>query len=218
MVALFDMDGVIFQGKNFWLDLHRIYDTEERALELAAELMKTDYELMSKITVEELWKGKPAEPFLKLVNERQYEEGVRELFEFLQLHNFKTGIVSSGPFQLARRAQEELGIDEIRSNYVHFENQQVAGTVEVNVPDDEKDRVGLDLISKFRSDPGHALFIGDEPSDKNLAREVGLSIAYNCNDTGLRNHATYELPRGRLLDAVQIIKSWCEKDAADFSV
>jgi len=196
MVALFDMDGVIFQGKNFWLELHRAYDTEEQALALADELMETDYCLMSKITVEELWKGKPAETLLDLVKMRQYETGVHELFSYLHSQDIRTGIVSSGPLQLARRAQEELGIDEIRANRVHIKDSYIAGFVDVNVPNNEKRRVGLELIQNFHGEPKHTLFVGDEPSDANIACEVGLPIAYNSTDVAFKDVSKYVLPRG----------------------
>ena len=208
MVALFDMDGVIFEGKNFWLELHCIYGTEQQGLELAAKLMESDYQLMSLITVEELWKGMPAEPFLNLVKERRYERGIRDLIRFLQSNNFKTGIVSSGPLQLAQRVQDELGIDEVRANHVHIQDSKIAGTVDVNVRDNEKENVGLELISLFNGDPEHTLYFGDQKSDKNLMDQVGLSIAYNSEDAELNAGAAHVLPKGRLLDAVQIIEPW----------
>lgn len=212
IVALFDMDGVIFQGKNFWLDLHRAYNTEKEALELAAQLMEIDYRKMSRITVEELWKGKSSEPLMNLVRERQYEAGVPELFEFLHSQKIKTGIVSSGPLQLAARAQDELGIDEIRANYVHIKDGHIAGVVDVNVSENEKGPVGLELISIFKGEPRCTLFVGDEPSDRSLAIEAGLPIAYNCTDDVLKDASKYILPRGRLIDVIQIINKWRIKE------
>lgn len=209
MVALFDMDGVIFRGKNFWLELHRIYGTAERGLELAERLMQTDYRLMSQITVEDMWKDLSAVPFLEMVKERRYERGAPELIQYLQSRNFKTGIVSSGPLQLAHRAQRELGLDEVRANLVDIKDSKIAGTVEVNVEDNDKQRVGLEMITLLGGDPKQTLYIGDQNSDSRLADQVGLSIAYNSNDTVLNETANHVLLSGRLCDAIEIIESWC---------
>ena len=51
-LVIFDMDGVIFEGRNFWLDLHRRYSTEVEALELAERYLKSDYETLARITAD----------------------------------------------------------------------------------------------------------------------------------------------------------------------
>ena len=57
--------------------------------------------------VNKLWKGKSEEQFLQLVHSAPYTVGVYELFLWLNKHNYITAIISSGPKQLAERAQKD---------------------------------------------------------------------------------------------------------------
>ena len=43
-LIVFDMDGVIFEHYNFWLELHKSYDTHEEGLKLTNKYLKTDYQ------------------------------------------------------------------------------------------------------------------------------------------------------------------------------
>jgi hypothetical protein len=40
--ALFDMEGVVFERRNFWLDLHRAFGTEEEGVRLAKKHLDSD--------------------------------------------------------------------------------------------------------------------------------------------------------------------------------
>src|SRR5574339_42089 len=91
-----EMDGVLFEGENFWLDLHREYGTEREATELGSRYRSSAYGRLARITAEELWRGRPAEPYLRLVEERRYHPGVAELFALLRDADVRTVLVSSG--------------------------------------------------------------------------------------------------------------------------
>lgn len=197
-VALFDMDGVIFEGSNFWLDLHRCYGTEKEAWELADRYMNSDYQLLSEITVQKLWIGRSETVFSKLVGDRCFSRGVHGLFRFLKERNVRTAIISSGPLQLAKRAQSELGIDILRANEVHFENGRFNGEVDVQVHDNDKVSVGLDVIRQLGGNADSTLFVGDTISDVGLAEAVGVSIAYDTKCAELQNVSDHLLSRGEL--------------------
>lgn len=124
-LVVFDMDGVVFEGRSFWLDLHREYGTVTEALVLAEELT-SDYARVARVTAEQLWKGKPAEPFLRLVRERAYQPGIGAVMRVLAARGVATAIVSSGPSQLARRAQRELGFDVVVANEVVLRDELLA--------------------------------------------------------------------------------------------
>lgn len=206
-IVIFDMDGVIFQSKNFWLELHQLYETQEDAFQLAEQLMKCDYRLMAKLTVEKLWVGKPAEPFWQLIRESQYQPGIKEVFKFLASSGIKTAIVSSGPLQLAQRAQNEIGINEIRANEIVFEGTTVGSIVNVNVDDNEKWRVGLEIIEKLNGTQAMTIFVGDSDPDASLSSIVGVSIAYNTDSEKLKSNSKYVLEYGQLPELIGIIKN-----------
>jgi phosphoserine phosphatase len=205
-LVIFDMDGVIFEGRNFWLDLHRLYSTEAEALDLAERYLKHDYETLSRITTDVLWKGKSAAPFLDLVRQRTYQSGIAELIEGLRKCGVMTAIVSSGPMQLAARAQQDLGIDEIRANEVQIVDGRISGKVNIGVPDSEKGRVSLEIMRYLAVTPDESAAIGDSESDVGVAQLVGLPVAYDSDSAELDNLSRVHLRKGELLKLRDIVR------------
>lgn len=204
-LVLFDMDGVIFEGRNFWLDLHRRFGTEREALALAQRALQSDYEWLARYTVEHLWKDRPAAPLLELVAARRYAAGISEVCLSLRAHRIMTAIVSSGPIELAERARRDLGIDEFRANRVLIADGRIAGAVEVAVSDPGKLRVGLDVIAQLGCTPDRTAFIGDSDSDAALAAAVALPIAYDSASEQLDRAARHHLRRGELAKLLDLI-------------
>jgi phosphoserine phosphatase len=196
-LAIFDMDGVVFEGANFWLDLHRAYGTEAEALELSKALV-SDYEHVARETAGTLWKGKPSGPLMEFVQSRPYQPGIRELMASLRAQHVPTAILSSGPLQLAQRAKRELGFDRVEANEVLISEGRISGVVNVNVTDSDKLGIGLDMISSFGVEPGCTAFVGDTDSDAELAAAVGLGVAYDSCSDRLNRSARIELAYGEL--------------------
>jgi phosphoserine phosphatase len=178
-LVLFDMDGVLFEGKNFWLDLHLAYGTEEEGLALASRYLETDYDSLAEAVAGKLWKGRPAAPYWSLVKERAYQPGVRELFATLRARGLRSAVVSSGPYHLAERARCELEIDAIRANRLLFDSDWLSGQVEVQVRDHEKLSAGRSLMAELGVPPEATAFVGESDSDVSLAETVALPIAYD---------------------------------------
>lgn len=199
------MDGVIFQEENFWLRLHRRMGTDAKALELAKRYMSQNYELMSRLTVDVLWRGFMAEPLLTMVSESQYSPGVQPLFEHCHRVGIRTAIISSGPYQLAERAQRELGIDFITANKVDIKNGEFTGTVDVQVIDGNKRSVAERVISRFGISRENTAAIGDSASDIGLIQASGLGISYASTSAELNNICTIHLAKGHLGDLVTLL-------------
>lgn len=204
-LVIFDMDGVVFEGNNFWLELHRAYGTAKEGEALATEYLNADYDLLAREVAGRLWKGLPAGPYEALVNERKYEPGIGEVFSHLRDRKTPTAIVSSGPRQLAERAQTDWDVDEIRANFVELRDGYVTGVTDISVPDGDKVRVGLDVMAQFGVTPSHVAYIGDSDSDLGLVSLVGLGIAYNSTSPSLVESADYVLKRGELHDLIEIL-------------
>jgi phosphoserine phosphatase len=206
-LIILDMDGVLFEGDNFWLDLHRQYGTEKEGLKLAEEFMDSNYTQLGRIVVRRLWKGKPASTFERLIKERSYQPRVRSVFEFLHHNKIRSAIVSSGPYQLAERAQRELGIDIIRANRLEIQNGVISDIVDIMVREGDKGRIGLELISSLGATPSQTAFVGDSDGDVGLAEVVGLPIAYNSKSARLNKLCQHALPYGEFEKIVPILKS-----------
>src|SRR3954454_3646087 len=134
-LVIFDMDGVIFEGRNFWLDLHHAMGTEAEAWRLWVAYGKHDYRRLAAITAEKIWVGRSPSLFEDLTTSRRYVDGAAEVVAWLRQRAVRTAIVSSGPLQLAERARRELGIDVIRANHVAIVDGTFAGTVDLHVDD-----------------------------------------------------------------------------------
>jgi phosphoserine phosphatase len=196
--VLFDMDGVLFEGHNFWLDLHKAYGTDVAGLELAEQYLRSNYEALAARVGEELWRGKPAATYEELVAARQYQPDVEEVFTFLHRHQVRTAIVSSGPDLLAARARADLGLDVVRANGLQVENGLLTGRVTLRVSDTEKDRVGREVLEELDVTPAQAAAVGDSESDAPIATLVALAVAYDSKSEALNNVATYRLRHGEL--------------------
>ena len=59
----FDMDGVLFQDINFWLELHKKFGTLEQGKVLTEKYLHSDYERLIEEVVVKLWKGRDATPY-----------------------------------------------------------------------------------------------------------------------------------------------------------
>lgn len=206
-LVLFDMDGVIFQGKNFWLDLHRLMGTEKQAWQLWAGLGSHEYERLSALTAQRLWVGKSAKPFWELVKSRQPVPGIEQVFRYLQQRRIRSAIVSSGPHQLAERARKLFDVDEIRANRLSIGPAGTfTGEVEVQVDENRKDVPAREIMHKFEADYDSTAMIGDAFSDVAMARLVSTSIAYDSTDEKLLAASQYELKAGEMGRAVDLLE------------
>lgn len=200
------MDGVIFRGKNFWLDLHTVMNTRQIAIKMAEEYLIKDYELLSRLTVE-WWSGMMAEPLFNLVRGREYTEGIFDLITYTRSENIKTAIISSGPWQLAQRAKAELCINRVFANQVHVDSGVFSGAVNVMVREDNKGDILEKLMFSAQMLPSEVAMIGDSDADAAMARMCGVSIAYNTKSDKLRSCCTHTLEDGHLKGAIEILKS-----------
>lgn len=217
-MIIFDMDGVLFKGRNFWLDLHRAYGTEKDALELADTYLHTaresDYVYLSKYTAKFLWKGKSASAYYELIRDRTYHPGIHKLLDYIHKRELRTAVISSGAYDLALRAQSELGIDTILANKLTIKDSVLTGDVEVMVPDNSKDRVGKKLMWKLNIKPNTVAFVGDTASDISIAQLVGLPISYDSTSEKLRTVCKFNLNYGEIEKLIDILKSPLPKDSA----
>ena len=197
-LVLFDMDGVIFEGKNFWLDLHKLMGTEKQAWQLWKGLGTRAYERLSDRTAK-IWQNQSSEHFWRLISERRTVEGLEQVFAYLHECQINTAIISSGPYQLAEKAQRLFSIDEIRANKLGIsEDGTFTGIVKVQVDDNYKNIPAKEVMLQFGATYDTTAMIGDASSDVLIARLVSLSIAYNSNDTELLNACKYKVEDGEI--------------------
>lgn len=208
-----DMDGVLAVPRNFWMELHRAYGTETEGKELTARYLHTDYPRLVREVVGRLWKGKPQEPYLRLVREAPYHPGIAEFFAAVHDLRLEDGtpvpvaIITAGPFELAHRIKEEFGVQFIFANQLLFHDHAVTGEFRwpVGAGTDAKARIIETLCADLDILPQEVLYVGDSASDMEAFRIVGISIAFNDAPHELKEIATHTVASDDLRDVIPLI-------------
>src|SRR3989338_6913170 len=179
-LIIFDMDGVIFEHKNFWLELHKALGTLEEGTKLTEKYLHKDYAKLVEEVVHKLWKGKDAAPYHHLIKSINYLSGVKEVFKEIKNKDYLTTIISSGPIDLARRAQHDLGIDFVYANELVIENGKISGEFLWPVGGkDKKVQIVKHLCKDLGISPKEVIFVGDSDIDILAFQFVGTSIVFN---------------------------------------
>lgn len=206
-LVCFDMDGVIFKERNFWMELHKAYGTFEAGKLLTEKYLHTDYDMLVKTVVEGLWKGKDFETYKEVVDAYEYLNGVKETFDYVKNKGLKTAIISASSIDVVRRVQNEFGVDFVFGNELVFRDGKISG--EFNWPvaggHEEKARIVRDLCKDLRISPLEVIFIGDSKIDVEAFKEVGLSIAFNSDCSALKEVATYVVDSDVLSDIIKYL-------------
>lgn len=201
---IFDMDGTLFEGENFWLDLHKEYGTGKDAYDFFKKNRGEDYKKVFKIMSEKYWKNISAEKYFSLVINRKYNDSVVSLHGFVKSLGIKTALISSGPMDLAKRAQADLDIDYIYANQLIIWKNRFTGECVVNVDDKKKYQIANDLRNKLGLSWSTVGLIGDGENDIEIAKSVGLSISYDSSSQELNEVSSIVANRSILHDLLKI--------------
>jgi phosphoserine phosphatase len=139
------------------------------------------------------WQAEAAEAFRKLglkksdfariVRELPFMPGAKETLAELKRRGIKTAIISGGFYDMAVRAKLDLGIDYLMATcYFIFEGEDMQGCAILPFDYEGKAMIFNALISSLKIKPSECAFVGDGPNDVQIAKEVGLSIAFNARE------------------------------------
>ena len=204
---VFDMDGVIFEKKNFWFDLHSVYGNLREALHFYKSNISSgnDYPDVFKRMGVLFWSGIEVSLYRQLIANRAYSQDIFELVNFLKASGIKIAIVSSGPWELAERAQAELGIEYIYANQLEISDEVFTGNCRLMVDNDDKMKAVEHLLEQLSIDRKNVAFIGDSSADAVIANEIECSFAYNTTSKELLESSNYDLEKGDLLKVVEVL-------------
>ena len=208
----FDMDGVIFKDMNFWMSLHKEFGTLEKGKQLTDKYLLTDYNRLVKEVVVKLWKGKSAKPYYDLVNSAEYLQGVEKLFKYIKTKGLITAIITGGSIDVARRAQKDFGIDHIFANELVIKDNKVAGEFvwPIGAGNEKKAEIIRTLCFNLNISLKDCIYIGDQDTDLEAFKIVGLSIAFNSNSDKLKKTASFIVDSQDLSGIISILKKELE--------
>jgi len=207
-LIIFDMDGVLFEHTNFWLELHKRLGTYDEGKQLTEKYVKTDYAKLVEEVVGRLWKGKPAKPYLDLVDEVKYVKGAGDTIKQLKLHGYIIAIISGGPKDLALRAQRELGIDQIYTNELVIADGMITGEFVWPIAHDRKAVIMRKLAEENGLHLGEVIVVGDSSGDVKMMRLAGMGIAFCTDSEELKKVATAVVENPDLREILQHVEEF----------
>lgn len=184
-LVIFDMDGTIVQysSGNFQSSWDAIgfaagkKEEWERQLEYYLprpeqykEWVKADCRLLT---------GIPVQPVAEKIFPPPYTPGFKEFCVYLKEKEVKTGIISSGVDFVAKRIQQEAGLDFIVANEVHIKEGKFTGKGKVNVGIKDKGKCVKRAMRKYASKKEETAFFGDHFNDQEAWKEVGFPMGMN---------------------------------------
>ena len=203
----FDMDGVIFKGTNFWINVHKGFGTLEEGIRLTEKYLHNDYDKLVEEVVVKLWRGRDAKPYCKQVNSLKYLPGVKETFDYIKNKGLLTAIVSASSIDVARRVQRDFGVDYLFANEMIIRDGKVTGEFiwPIGAGKERKAKIIRDLCSDLGISTQEVIYVGDSELDIEAFKEVGLSIAFNSKCKELKQIATYAINNNKLSDILQYL-------------
>ncbi|MFC1722615.1 HAD-IB family phosphatase [Nanoarchaeota archaeon] len=207
-LIVFDMDGVIFHGTNFWTRVHEAFGTLEQGKVLTKKYLHTDYAKLVEEVVNKLWKGRDATPYFNLIQSLTYMDGIQDLFKVIKNKDLITMIISASSIDVARRAQKDLGFDHIFANELVIQNNKITGEFLWPIAAGFEKKV--EIIEHMCQDLGinldEVIYIGDAEPDIEAFKIVGKSIAFNSKVKELKNVATHVVESNDLRDVIPLIE------------
>ena len=198
------MDGVIFKDINFWMELHKKFNTLEQGKILTKKYLHSDYNKLVEEVVVKLWKGKDAKEYFELVKSIEYLPGVKEVFNYIKEQNLQTAIVSASSIDVAKRVQKDFQIEHIFANTLVIKDNKISGEFiwPIGAGKEKKAEIIRNLCKDINVSPENCIYIGDSETDIEAFREVGLSIAFNSNSEELKKVATHVVNSNNLEDTL----------------
>lgn len=214
-LIFFDMEGVIFESgiieerkdvaASVWTALGNSLGKECRKKEDEGKIMWAEGKFNNYIEWCE-WTLKlfqkhnlTMKHFYDVINKVKYIDGAKETFKELKKKGYKTVIISGGLKNLANRAIRDLDIDTTFAAVEYFFDDKTEKLVSWNIlPTDYEGKIDFLrlMMREYKLHPQECAFIGDGVNDIPLAKEVGLSVAFNARKE-LQEVATYSINQKR---------------------
>lgn len=120
--------------------------------------------------------------FYKVINNVPFMNGAKETIKELQQRGYMVAMISGGIKNLANRAIREIGIHHSMVAVELFFDEKTGKLSGWNMlPCDYEGKIDFMelMMREYKLKPKECAFIGDGVNDIPLAKEVGLSIAFN---------------------------------------
>ncbi len=167
MLAIFDIDGTLRTVADPWVQLHRHLGTAERGETFFRRWSAGDisYRQMAELDAS-VWKGFDRESMLQALASNPLRNGAKNLVEWFRSRQIPCVGISTGLSLFNDITRQELGLEEVISNDLEFEDGVCTGLVVVHVEEAGKADVLSRLCQRHQCEPGSgAIVFGDGAAD-----------------------------------------------------
>jgi HAD superfamily phosphoserine phosphatase-like hydrolase len=195
-IALFDMDGVLLNGR-FIVALAEATNKETDLSALLDNFALPPRERMKQIAA--VFTGVRRELFESVAREIPLMPGVVETINALRRSGYKVGIVTDSYYCAAETVRRRVFADFCFSHTMQFKNGRASGRVNIcpamihadgcAIHDHCKVNVLKHLSERFGLNPAHFLAVGDGENDVCMLREAGCSVAFRPKTRAVRHAA-----------------------------
>jgi len=199
-LIFFDMEGVIFDSgfvekrpkvaASVWSILSTSLGEEARKAEDTSTNMWINGKFRSQLewaehVIENIHRKHKLtkKKFYEVIDNVPFMHGTKETFSELHKRGYLTAIISGGFKNQADRAAKELKVRHIFAGTEYFFDDKTGELIGWNIlPCDYEGKVEFMklLMREYRFESKDCAFVGDGVNDIPLAKEVGLSIAFNA--------------------------------------
>jgi len=207
-IICFDMSGVLVKSTNFWMELHKRFNTYEKGKVLTDKYLHTDYDRLVEEVVVKLWKGLDATPYFELVNSIEYTGDLEKLFSYVKSKGYLTAIISGSSLDIARILQKDFGVDYLFANHLVIKDKKVAGTFiwPIGAGFTKKAHVLKHLSESLSIPLEEFIYVGDDETDIDAMKIAGKSIAINPRSDNLRKMSTHVIETDDVSDIIRFLE------------
>lgn len=177
-IAIFDIDGTLRQAANPWLLLHTHLGTSEKGHKYYNDWVEgklTDLEICKLDAL--LWKGFSKAKMLEIMNQNPIRKGAYNLINWFKNKGIACVGISSGLSFLNDVTANELGLDDVVSNDLLFEDEVCTGKILMHVDDYTKGTILTQILEKYEIQSGTIFSFGDGIADIDLFKLSTCSVA-----------------------------------------
>ncbi|HZX45134.1 MAG TPA: HAD family phosphatase [Candidatus Nanoarchaeia archaeon] len=214
-LVCFDVDGTLIDNIIFsWQLFHDYFRTDKKVREdVRQRYMDGQISYLDWANHDiGMWLKKKAkkEDFFKALkaNDVKLMQGALETIKELKKHGMKLAIISGSLNIILEYAFPDYGkyFEDVFLSWIYFDAKGDVTGVKVTEFDMMKKADALKLIAKREKlKLEECVFIGDHHNDVMIAKEAGLSIAFDCKDDGLRNIADVVIDKKDLRETLRYI-------------
>ncbi len=153
---------------------------------------------------------------MDLVKKQKYLPGVEETFSELKKMGYKIAIISSGPKDLAKRAQKELGVDYIYTNELLIKDGVVVGSKDIKhwlIRDKNKSESLRKLCDEHHIDLKNVIVVVHDDNDIKMARTAGFSIGFLPHADEIKKYCNVIISKRGLREILRPIEEFEKKES-----